>query len=57
MRSPRGLPAVMIEIRNDEIGEPEGQRRWADRLGDILFAANTDVLDRKTRLASRHAVV
>ena len=47
---PRELPAVMIEIRNDEIDDAEGQRRWADRLGDILIAA-------KPRLARRHAVV
>ena len=47
---PRGLPAAMIEIRNDEIGDEEGQRRWADRLADILIAA-------KPRLARRHAVV
>ena len=36
---PRGLPAVMIEIRNDEIADAEGQRRWADRLAGILVAA------------------
>ncbi len=47
---PRGLPAAMIEIRNNEIGEAEGQRRWADRLADILMAT-------KPRLARRHAVV
>lgn len=47
---PRGLPAAMIEIRNDEIGDAESQRRWADRLADILIAA-------KPRLARRHAVV
>ena len=47
---PRGLPAVMIEIRNDEIDDAEGQRRWADRLADILIAA-------KPRLARSHAVV
>ena len=47
---PRGLPAAMIEIRNDEIDEAEGQRRWADRLADILMAT-------KPRLARRHAVV
>jgi predicted N-formylglutamate amidohydrolase len=47
---PRGLPAAMIEIRNDEIDDAEGQRRWADRLADILIAA-------KPRLARRHAVV
>jgi predicted N-formylglutamate amidohydrolase len=35
---PRGLPAAMIEIRNDEIGNEEGQRRWADRLARILVA-------------------
>ena len=35
---PRGLPAVMIEIRNDEIGDAEGQRRWADRLAKIFVA-------------------
>ena len=52
-----GLPAVMIEIRNDEIGDAEGQRGWADRLADILIAAKADVLDRKTRLARRRAVV
>ena len=46
----RGLPAVMIEIRNDEIGDAQGQRRWADRLADILMAT-------KPRLARRHAVV
>ena len=46
---PRGVPAVMIEIRNDEIGESEAQRRWADRLADILLAT-------KPRLARRHAV-
>jgi predicted N-formylglutamate amidohydrolase len=36
---PRGLPAAMIEIRNDEIGDEAGQRTWADRLARILLAA------------------
>jgi predicted N-formylglutamate amidohydrolase len=36
---PRGLPAAMIEIRNDEIGEEAGQKRWADRLASSLKAA------------------
>jgi predicted N-formylglutamate amidohydrolase len=36
---PNLLPAVMIEIRNDEIGDQAGQRRWADRLAGILSAA------------------
>jgi predicted N-formylglutamate amidohydrolase len=35
---PRGLPAAMIEIRNDEIRDATGQQAWADRLADILFA-------------------
>jgi predicted N-formylglutamate amidohydrolase len=42
------LPAAMIEIRNDEIGDQDGQRRWADRLADILSAA-----ERTLALASR----
>jgi predicted N-formylglutamate amidohydrolase len=35
----RRLPAAMIEIRNDEIDDEAGQRRWADRLAGILAAA------------------
>jgi predicted N-formylglutamate amidohydrolase len=45
---PNRLPAAMIEIRNDEIGDKEGQRRWADRLAGILSAA-----ERTLALASR----
>jgi predicted N-formylglutamate amidohydrolase len=37
---PKHLPAAMVEIRNDEIGEDAGQRRWAGRLSRILLAAN-----------------
>jgi len=36
--SGHGLPAVMIEIRNDEIGDPAGQGKWAARLIDIFAA-------------------
>jgi len=36
---PRRLPAAMIEIRSDEIGDKFGQRTWANRLADILHAA------------------
>jgi predicted N-formylglutamate amidohydrolase len=32
----RGLPAVMIEIRNDEIAGAKEQKEWADRLAAIL---------------------
>ncbi|QDZ13035.1 N-formylglutamate amidohydrolase [Devosia ginsengisoli] len=35
----RGLPATMIEIRNDEILDPAGVALWADRLGRRLTAA------------------
>jgi predicted N-formylglutamate amidohydrolase len=34
----RGLPCVMIEIRNDEIRDERGQRKWADLLAGILAA-------------------
>lgn len=36
---PSALPAVMIEIRNDEISDQSGERRWADRLAEILSIA------------------
>ncbi|MCJ7599355.1 MAG: N-formylglutamate amidohydrolase, partial [Methyloceanibacter sp.] len=45
------LPAAMIEIRNDEIGDEVGQRSWADRLANILVAATPG------SLARRHAMV
>jgi predicted N-formylglutamate amidohydrolase len=36
---PRHLPAVMIELRNDEIADEVGQRAWASRLAKSLLAA------------------
>jgi predicted N-formylglutamate amidohydrolase len=36
--APRDLPAVMIEIRNDEIGDEAGELSWADRLAKIFVA-------------------
>jgi len=36
--SERGLPAVMIEIRNDLIADEPGQREWAERLAGIFEA-------------------
>ena len=48
---PRHLPAAMIEIRNNEIGDAEGQRNWADRLADLLIGAIGSLLE------SRQAVV
>jgi predicted N-formylglutamate amidohydrolase len=35
----RGLPHVEIEIRQDLIARPEGQREWAERLARLLQAA------------------
>ena len=32
----RGLPCVMIEIRNDEIATASAQRMWAERLAPCL---------------------
>ena len=32
----RGLPCAMIEIRNDEISDEAGQRKWADLLTGIF---------------------
>lgn len=45
----RGLPCAMIEIRNDEIADVDGQRRWADMLGKALARiaqAESDVATR-----------
>jgi len=38
------LPAAMIEIRNNEIGDEAGQKIWADRLAEILLAATPGLL-------------
>ncbi len=32
----RGIPAVLIEIRQDLIGDDAGIREWADRLARAL---------------------
>jgi predicted N-formylglutamate amidohydrolase len=42
----RGLPHVEIEIRQDLITEPAGQRKWAERLGRLLPAAYAAFLRR-----------
>lgn len=36
----RGLPHVMIEVRNDLVADEAGQRAWASRLGDVLRLFN-----------------
>jgi len=35
----RGLPHVLIELRQDEIADPAGQRAWANRLHPLLQQA------------------
>lgn len=37
----RGLPHVLIEIRNDLISDRDGQERWATLVADVLTAAAT----------------
>ena len=40
----RRLPAAMIEIRNNEIGDESDQRSWADRLANIFAAAELHLM-------------
>ena len=40
-----GVPATMIEVRNDEIADETGQRRWADRLAGVFLAAVPALFD------------
>ena len=42
----RGLPHVEIEIRQDLIIDPAGQRQWAERLAGLLPAAYAEFLRR-----------
>jgi len=42
----RGLPYVEIEIRQDQIAEPSGQRDWAERLARLLPVAYAEFLRR-----------
>ena len=39
----RGLPCVMIEVRNDEIADAAGESLWAARLARALRAALADL--------------
>jgi predicted N-formylglutamate amidohydrolase len=39
----RGLPHVLIELRQDEIAEPAGQRAWAQRLRPLLQLAAREI--------------
>lgn len=44
----RGLPCVMIEIRNDEIADKGGQRNWGEQLSGILRDLGTVMRDQST---------
>ena len=41
----RGLPHVLIELRQDLIATPEAQRAWAARLAPILAAVVAEIPD------------
>jgi predicted N-formylglutamate amidohydrolase len=41
----QGLPAAMIEMRNDAICDVEGQRKWAGKLADLFKAIAPSVSD------------
>lgn len=45
----RGLPCVMIEIRNDEIADAQGQGRWAGRLAAHLASLRVEGDDLSSR--------
>ena len=51
---PRGLPCVMIEIRNDEIGDEGGQRRWGGLIASIL--SDIDPASGKDRTAAAGSI-
>jgi predicted N-formylglutamate amidohydrolase len=51
----RGLPCAMIEIRNDEIADAEGQRLWAQRLAGLLAAIEVNGKRAKTRMQHQAA--
>lgn len=35
----RGIPHLLLEIRNDQIAQPDGQLRWAELVSDALAGA------------------
>ena len=45
----RGLPCAMIEIRNDEIADEAGQKKWAELLGTIFQRLKPDRRDETVR--------
>lgn len=49
----RGLACAMIEIRNDEIADADGQEIWAARLADILSGIEEPELSQGTETAAK----
>ena len=45
----RGLPCAMIEIRNNEIADEAGQKKWAELLGTIFQRLKPDRRDETVR--------
>ena len=39
----RGIPHILIEVRNDLIGDGAGEQAWADRLAPVIDAALEDL--------------
>jgi predicted N-formylglutamate amidohydrolase len=52
----RNLPRVMIEIRNDQIIEREGQRLWAERLAGIFTDLESEAERQTAGAAINHPV-
>ncbi len=44
----RGIPHVELEIRQDLIGTPDGERHWADRLAHLLPLADARITAGRT---------
>ena len=42
----RGIPHVLLEIRNDQIATPEGQAIWAQLLSDVLVQATVPISEK-----------
>ena len=42
----RGIPHVLLEIRNDQITTPEGQAIWAQLLSDVLVQATVPISEK-----------
>jgi predicted N-formylglutamate amidohydrolase len=34
----RGIPYIVVEVRQDLIGDPDGVQLWADRLAPVIRA-------------------